>query len=665
MECLMKRLLFSFFFIYLFAFANLSLSAALTVDDFMADPELFDMDISPNGRYLAEVRQEGKFRIVIIRDLTTPNLSIVGKVGDDIMRPYSVLWANDDRLIVHLLVPYNTKHVRREAESEEDFDIDNHFMMSRSIAVDITGKNSAVLMHNVRALRWQTNLSRIRHLLPNDHQHILMSSFDDDRLSLYKVNIYDGTATKVIAGGTRTIYFICETEGNPRYRVDYFKSSNAYKILELTTDNEWEQVDQINFDRDEKDSIDPHGLVGLSLQGQLLYRKKNERTGFYEVIEKKRGSNSTQVIASIVNHDVTGLIYAYGNDRVIGYIYEEDNFINKYFDPDQQKNYDNIRNSLDGYGFHIVSNDKANNNAIIQAYGPDLPAAYYLYNRTKDSLTFYDEAYSRLKSSDLGKGATVTFLSRDNARIRMYLILPPGYEPGKKYPLVVMPHGGPQARDYITYDDFAAFIASQGYLVARPNFRGSTGYGLEFEKAGYKQWGGIMQDDLQDAAQFLIRKGFAKEGNICLVGGSYGGYAALMGLIKHQSFYRCAVSVNGVTHLRDQLKFDEKRFKEHPETIGLLYESIGNPKTDAALLDANSPLLQAAKINAPVLLIAGTRDEVVPFKQSKAMFKTLSKTKKSVEWVPLKDTYHNAWYYEEDRKTIYEKVGTFLAKHLN
>jgi dipeptidyl aminopeptidase/acylaminoacyl peptidase len=261
-------------------------------------------------------------------------------------------------------------------------------------------------------------------------------------------------------------------------------------------------------------------------------------------------------------------------------------------------------------------------------------------------------------------GATVTFLSRDSARIRMYLVLPPNYEPGKKYPLIVMPHGGPQARDYITYDDFAAFIASQGYLVARPNFRGSTGYGLEFEKAGYKQWGGVMQDDLQDAAQFLIRKGFAKEGSICLVGGSYGGYAALMGLIKHQNFYSCAVSVNGVTHLRDQLKFDEKRFKEYPDTIALLHESIGNPKTDIALLDANSPLLQVAKVNAPILLIAGTRDEVVPFKQSKAMFKALSKAKKPVEWIPLKDTYHNAWYFEEDRKTIYEEVGKFLSKHL-
>lgn len=661
----MKQLFFISLFLSVFCLANPGIGAPLTVDDFMADPELFDMDISPNGQYLAEVRQVSKLRIVVIRDLSTPNLAVIGKIGDSIMRPYSVVWANDDRLIVHLLVPYDTNHVRRESESDEDFDIDDHYMFSRSITVDTNGKNVAALMNNIRSLRSQTNLSHIRHLLPNDHKHILMSSFSSDRLTLFKVNIYDGTAEKVITGGNKTIYFICENDGTPRYRVDYLKYRNSYKILELTADEKWNAVDQINFDRNDKDSIDSEGLVGLSIGGQLLYRKKNETTGFYEVIERNRNDNTHKVIASVVNHDVTGLIYEYGNDRVAGYTYEEDNFVNKYFNAETQKNYDKVRHHLDGYGFHVISSDISGQRSIIKAYGPDLPAAYYLYDRPTDTMTFFEEAYSSIPSSRLGKGATTTFLTRDGAKIRMYILLPPDYVPGKTYPLIVMPHGGPQARDYNTYDDFAAYLASQGYLVAQPNFRGSTGYGLEFEKSGYKQWGGIMQDDIQDAAQFLIRKGYAKEGRVCLVGGSYGGYAALMGLIKHQDFYRCAVSINGVTHLRDQIHFDEKRFKKYPEVVKSVYESIGDPKIEADLLDANSPLLQVSRVNAPVLLIAGTKDEVVPFNQSNALQKALKKAKKSVEWIPIKDTYHNAMYFKEDRQLIYDKVGHFLAKHLN
>lgn len=661
----MKHLFFITLFISFFSFAVPSFSASLSVDDFMADPEIFDMDISPNGKYLAEVRQAGKFRIVVIRDLTTPNLAITGKIGDDIMRPYSVLWANDERLIVNLLVPYDTNRVRRESEREDDFDIDDHYMFSRSITVDYMGKDPISLMHNLRSLRWQTNLSHVRHLLPNDPKHILMSSFIGDRLSLFKVNIYDGTAEKMVSGGSKTIYFICENDGTPRYRVDYFKFRNSYKILALGANEEWKLVDQINLGRNNKDSIDPQGLVGLSLEGQLLYRKKNEATGFYEVIEHNRNSETSKVIASVANRDVTGLIYEYGNDWVAGYIYEEDIFLNKYFKPDQQKHYDKLRNHLSGYGFHVVSSDKAGNRSVIKTYGPDLPAAYYLYDRPSDTMTFFAEAYSRIPSSRLGKGATTTFLTRDGAKIRMYVLLPPDYEQGKRYPLVVMPHGGPQARDYNSYDDFAAYLASQGYLVARPNFRGSTGYGLEFEKAGYKQWGGIIQDDIQDAAQFLIRKGYAQEGKICLVGGSFGGYSALMGIIRHQNFYRCAVSINGVTHLRDQIDFDEKRFRKYPEIVKSIYETIGDPEKDTQMLDASSPLLQVAKINAPVMLIAGTKDEVVPFNQSKSLHKALKKAKKPVEWIPLKDTYHDAMYFDVDQKLIYEEVGEFLAKHLN
>lgn len=649
----------------LFLLTNISHASTnmLTVKDFMEDPDLLDMDISPSGRYLAEVRRSGKIQIALVRDLNTPDLKIVGKLSDSVVRPYSVFWAKDDRLIVNLLVPYNTKKVIRESKKEEDFDIDDHFMFRRSIAMDPDGKNIVALLTDVRSQRFRYNLSSIRHTLPKDPKHILMNSYHNDKLTLFKVNVFDGTSERLLTGGINTVSFICENDGAPRYRLDYLYLSKKYRIFELTAEGDWDKVDEIALNPKEEKDLNSE-LVGLTVQGALTYRKKNPITGFYELVEQNP-DKTMKVLASSPTQDIAGLITQGFNNEVIGYQLEEDVLVNKYFDAKHQTTYDGIRKRLHGYGFHYVSSDRQGRHSAIMTYGQDLPAGYYLYDAKKDDLQFYDYGYKSLPTEKMGLPGIANYISRDGATIRMYLLFPANYQKGQKYPLVVMPHGGPQARDYGFYDDFAAFIASQGYLVARPNFRGSTGYGKAFEEAGYKQWGGIMQDDLQDAAQFLIKKGFVQEEKICLAGASYGGYAALMGLVKHGDFYKCAISINGVTHLAGQLKFDEKRFKKYPELIKYVHDSIGDPKTDATMLAANSPLLQVARINDPVMIIAGTEDEVVPYKQSEAMVKALKKAKKNVEWTSLEDTGHQALYYDEDRETIYTKTRDFLAKHLH
>lgn len=655
-----------FYFLAVFGLclcSAISAAKTLSVDDFMADPDLLDIAISPNGRYMAEVRQQGKFRIAIIRDMQTPKFNIIGKLGDSIARPYSLTWANDERLIVHLLVPYNTKNVIRQSQ-KTDFDIDEHFMFSRSVAIDLNGNNPVALMAETRSQRATINLSNIRHTLPNDAKHILMSSYENGRLALYKVNVYDGSSEKVAYGGARTIHFICETDGTPRYRVDYLRVRKALAILELGEGGKWTPVDRIDFNPKTNNSDNGSALVGLSIKGDLLYRKKNETSGFYELVEQSRETKNLKVIASDPKHDIAGLIYAGNNDSVVGYRVEQDTYVNRYFDAQRQKIYDGIRQQVGSYGFHYASSDTQGKRHIISVYGPDLPLAYYLYESDSGKLRFYDVGYKRLPSDQLGLPAMANYKSRDGAIIRLYLIFPAGYEKGKQYPLVILPHGGPQARDYALYDDFAAYIASQGYFVARPNFRGSTGYGRAFEEAGYKQWGGIMQDDLQDAARFLIAQGYTSAGNICVVGSSYGGYAALMGAIKHSGDYACAVSINGVTHLRDQIEFDEKRFKRRKEILSYVHNSIGHPTQDAAMLDRNSPLLHVDKIKAPVMVVAGTDDETVPYQQSAALVKALQKAKKPVEWISLKDTGHAALYFDEDRRLVYEKVGEFLAQHL-
>ena len=227
-----------------------------------------------------------------------------------------------------------------------------------------------------------------------------------------------------------------------------------------------------------------------------------------------------------------------------------------------------------------------------------------------------------------------------------------------------MPHGGPQARSRPTFDPFAQFLSTRGYVVVEPNFRGSTGYGRSFEEAGYREWGGVMQDDLTDAVHFLVGKGIADPQRVCIVGASYGGYAALMGAVKTPSLFRCAVSLNGVTHLAKMVEYDMKNIVEKEDWQALLFDRIGHPKTDRELLDSNSPALHAGRIRVPVLLVAGTDDETVPFSQARLMEKALKKAGADYEFIRLEDTGHDPFYYQEDMRLVFAAVSEFLRRNL-
>lgn len=231
--------------------------------------------------------------------------------------------------------------------------------------------------------------------------------------------------------------------------------------------------------------------------------------------------------------------------------------------------------------------------------------------------------------------------------------------------MVILPHGGPHVRDSADYDDLAQFISTCGYIVIQPNFRGSSDYGKDFEESGYKQWGGVMQDDLTDAVDFMVKEGYAIPGKICIVGASYGGYAALMGAIKTPSLYQCSIGINAVTHLKDLIKFDTDLAKSEKDTIrDLHYKRIGNIKNDSDLLDNNSPALHVDRIKIPILIIAGTEDKTVPIEQSEMMVEVLERHNKDHKYVEIKDANHHIFNHKEDTEKVYSEIEIFLRENL-
>jgi dipeptidyl aminopeptidase/acylaminoacyl peptidase len=254
------------------------------------------------------------------------------------------------------------------------------------------------------------------------------------------------------------------------------------------------------------------------------------------------------------------------------------------------------------------------------------------------------------------------YTARDGHKIPAYVTQPPGKADGPR-PAVVLVHGGPWARggDW-QWDDEAQFLASRGYVVIQPEFRGSTGFGTAHFRAGWKQWGGAMQDDLADAAQWAVKQGWADPKRIGIMGASYGGYATLMGLIKHPDIFRCGVEWVGVTDLSLMFSSAMSDISQESRDYGLR-TLLGDPDKDAALLSRNSPVNRAAELKQPLLMAYGAEDLRVPIEHADRLRSALGKVNPNVVSVVYRNEGHG-WRHEDNRIDFWTKVEAFLDKNL-
>jgi dipeptidyl aminopeptidase/acylaminoacyl peptidase len=252
--------------------------------------------------------------------------------------------------------------------------------------------------------------------------------------------------------------------------------------------------------------------------------------------------------------------------------------------------------------------------------------------------------------------------TRDGAEITAYLSRPIAAPKGP-LPMVVLPHGGPELRDQLDWDLFAQTYAARGWLVLRPNFRGSGGYGKAFADKGRRRWGDLMQEDVEDCVAHVVGKGWADPARLAICGGSYGGYAALMGTVRKPDLYKVVVSIAGVSDLLEELATTRKEDGADSAVYAYWLATIGDPKADEAMLVAASPARRAAEIKAPVLLLHGTRDGIVDPKQSKIMAKALKAAGKTYEHVEVKGAGHRGWSID-DWKTMLNTSADFIAKHI-
>ena len=307
----------------------------------------------------------------------------------------------------------------------------------------------------------------------------------------------------------------------------------------------------------------------------------------------------------------------------------------------------------------IVNRSRDGNRALIWSAAADDPGTYYVFDRAARRMEAFASPYDMLADMPHAPVRSISYRSRDGLTIRGYLTLPSG-RPERGLPLVVLPHGGPFLRDSWIFDPEVQFLASRGYAVLQANFRGSTGYGRDFVARGFGQLGGGMIDDLEDGIDWLVGQAIVDSGRVCIMGSSYGGYAASWAAIRSPQRYRCAMSWAGPSDLRTMLRHTARGFAARRYFRAYRQQIEGEPEAD---LNAISPARQAARLRVPLLIGHGRNDQVVPVEQSERLVAALTRARiANVESVFYPKSAH-AFTEVSEREDFLTRVEAFLARH--
>ena len=645
------------------------LSAANTmpkVDDLLGRAGFGSFDLSPDGNLLAiaDQRTKNTHKLLIIDLNNRTDVKALG-VGDG--RLNWARWATDDRLILSLTI---TQMVKLPSSSGKTRLVPGR-IYTRIISMNKDGSDVVGLFKDApEDVRESRNLASLASILPNDPDHVLIP-VNTDISTLYRVNIRDGSATPVETGKESTFAWSVDSRGNPIARYDYTMGGNYVSVYGRLDSGKWRRMGSVKT----KDLNTFRVIAGTDQPGVLLVSATADGTDKAGVYRYNMRTKSYEAALSVnPKVDLYGTLLDNAG-RYVGASYYDDRLRYDFSDPAMDSHFAAIDKHFGGgYTIRIQSISESGNRWLLNVKNPQEPGAYYDYNLATSRVEFITDTHSRLDRKALGQSDAVSYRARDGLSISGYLHTPPSRF-GANPPLVVLPHGGPEARDYFDYDPIVAFLTSRGYRVFQPNFRGSSGYGQAFVEAGYREWGAAMQDDITDGVEHLIAQGKAARGNVCIIGFSYGGYASLMGAIRTPELFNCAASINGVTDLIDIMEFDAEKFGKKSYAYKNMIEKVGKPSSHKKELKSRSPLYRADEIDIPLLLIHGERDSVVPIEQSDDLARAMKAAGGDVSYIKMPSLTHNLLLnfhhrdltrdqYYAGYEALFDTLDSFLKEHL-
>jgi len=477
------------------------------------------------------------------------------------------------------------------------------------------------------------------------------------RQTVYRVRFDGGRAMLAAPRGVNadTIDFVIDEAGAVAARIDADEHSNHWSIYVYDG-----QTPRLLME-DVSNTGEPPAVAGLAGDGRLVLFDEDAAGEFYALYAVDRATGQREVLFQRQRTEVDGAILDPWTRRVVGASWTEQEERQEFFDPDLRRLQERIQSLFAGGSALISSWSRDKRRVLLYGERGLDGGAYYVYSAADDRVTRLSYLYPQVAQAQSGQRQAITYPARDGVRIPAYLTLPPGEARG--LPLVVLVHGGPSSRDTMAFDYWAAFLASRGYAVLQPNFRGSGGYGAAWERAGHGQWGGLMQTDVEDGVAALARNGAIDPARVCIVGASYGGYAALAGAALTPNRYRCAASIAGISDLVEFLRQREAQTGSESMVADYWRMSIGDRQEDRERIRNVSPANLVDDVRIPILLMHGTDDTVVPIMQSQRMNDRLRSAGKDVRFVQLTGDDH--WLSDAPtRIQMLRELETFLAANL-
>jgi dipeptidyl aminopeptidase/acylaminoacyl peptidase len=615
-------------------------AGVLPVEAFGALPQVRAVDLSPNGNLVAwcQTPPAGEAAVVIF-DSTTQKYrrSIPLEPGLNLR---SLSWADDETLLITVST-FATFNEKRAAD---------HYEVYRTFAADVAGGTTRMLLSTDGARAFATGAALLASRTDKP-KTVIMGSYDysaaaasrastDSRLaggrrdsgwsySLFEVDTRTGEGRLLERGNPFTTDWVVDPTGAPVARSDWNPKTEQFSIL-AKDGSGWREILREARSR-------PRTLHGLTADGKAVVLANTNDQGVERMDALPLDGSAAKILVEEPGLGIAYVVYDPFTGVAIGVRLGGQDGATRYWDAEAERQARSMGASFPGKKVHIESRSRDSRRVTVRVEDASNPPMYYLVDFAARKADIIGEQYPALANATLGEVRMITYKARDGAEVPAYLTLPPG-SAGKNLPLVMLPHGGPEARDDYGFDWFPQFLASRGYAVLQPQFRGSTGFGEAWRKAGYRQWGLLMQDDVSDGVKALVDQGIADAKRVCIVGLSYGGYAALAGATFTPDLYRCAVSINGVSDLPVMLSYEYAHTGEESNTVAYWKSHIG-ASNDRAVIE-RSPSRAADQVKAPVLLLHSTNDTVVPVTQSEIMQRAMKAVDRPVTFVQLSGDDH-------------------------
>lgn len=630
----------------LFAAAAPVHAQGVPLEVYGALPALELVEPSPDGDRVALVTVAGADRALVIIDLRTSQL--LGRIEVGLAKVRDLTWIGDGALMI---TTTTTQSVLDDGGRRGELALGQIYDIERRRLVSVLNNASGVAPI-------LAGPAFVGNTPDGPAAFVQAYSFRDRHLNLYRLDSSTGRPREAALLTENVNDVVLDAAGGLVARSTYDEVSGRWALAFAGARPGVEVWEATAL-------LDPPALMGLGRDGRsvVVSTPAADDDGANGDVLFEVDPAGTRTPLPFERHPAF-LLFHPATRVLIGGGFERDSTVDYvFFDPVAAQAWTDASAAFGDRRPRLVSWSADLQTVLIRTEGPGDAGSYHVVDLEQRSMNTLGQTYPAIPAEQVAPVRSIAYAAADGLEINGYLTTPPGVTDPRGLPLVVLAHGGPAARDRMGFDWWAQALASRGYAVLQANFRGSTGYGGDFVEAGYGEWGRKMQTDLSDGVRWLAEQGLIDRDKVCIVGASYGGYAALAGPTLDHGVYRCAVSVAGVSDLRRMVELEARDGRRrNNESVRYWNRFMGADGPGDRSLDARSPARLAAGADAPILLIHGRDDTVVPIEQSRLMAQALRTAGKPVEFVELQGEDH--WLSRADtRGRMLAETVRFLEQH--